>query len=726
MAQTRRTSSEYSASGSGSRSSISSEIKVEDEEKTKARGVIYGYVFSTWAAKFALLPSAAVGLMPILMYFMFGDIINAITKYYMTASGPNPYDPMDEIWDQTLKLIYVAIGTFIAKFLDTLLWIRIGSYLSTRLKDELFANMMRSDVTFFDVNPIGGVLTLLSEDSQQVQDAFGQVKGTQISNLAQFLFGIIMAFTYDWRMALIALCAIPFVGLIMGFLMPTIIKQSNIKFKFTASSMTIAEETLSSIRTVKGNNREDVEAHRFLKDSEGAAKAEVRIGYCIIGLVATIQLGMWGFSIINLWYGAGLVDKGDLLVGDMFSVFGFTMMGVLGVIMLQGTMQGEQKAIAAGARILKLAHYISDIPFEGGEIIDPFTGHIEFQNVSFKYPTRDVYVLKNVSFEIKPCQMGALVGHSGSGKSTIVQLLERFYDISEGVILLDGKDIKTLDPHWLHQRIGLVQQEPSLFIMSVEENIKYGAKTATHEQVVEAARIANAQGFIEKLDHKYDQQVGEKGSALSGGQRQRVAIARAVIKDPAILITDEATSALDADSERKVQIALDRVMENRTAVVVAHRLSTIRNAQVIYVFDAGEIKEIGTHDSLLKLNGYYYNLVRRQLAEAEEGKGGISRGSKRTSSSAAPPPAKKQSSAGDAAATKPTPTPTPAAKKPAPAPAKPSPDKKQKKPSKTKESSSAESDSDPGFKFASATVPVERDQVADESETASTSGDESS
>jgi ABC-type multidrug transport system fused ATPase/permease subunit len=291
------------------------------------------------------------------------------------------------------------------------------------------------------------------------------------------------------------------------------------------------------------------------------------------------------------------------------------MFGVMGILMLQGTMQGEQKVIAAGARILKLAEYKATVAFDGGDTINDFHGHIEFQNVSFKYPTRDVYVLKNVSFEIKPNQMGALVGHSGSGKSTCVQLIERYYDISEGVILLDGKDIKTLDLHWLHQKIALVQQEPTLFLLSVRENIKYGSRNATEQQVLAAAEVANARKFVEKLDHGFDQLVGEKGSSLSGGQRQRVAIARAVVKNPVILVTDEATSALDADSEKKVQLALDTVMAGRTAVVVAHRLSTIRNAHIIYVFDAGEIKESGTHETLLELQGTYYNLVKRQLTQ---------------------------------------------------------------------------------------------------------------
>jgi ABC-type multidrug transport system fused ATPase/permease subunit len=298
----------------------------------------------------------------------------------MTASTPNPYDPMDDILAASLKLCYVAIGTFVAKFLDTLLWIRIGSFLSRRLKDKLFSNMMRSDIAFFDVKAIGSLLTILSENSQQVEEGFGRMKGDQISNHAQFLFDIIMAFSYEWRMALISRCAVTFLSIVMGSMASVFLKQSGLQFKFTTASMTVAEETLGSIRTVKANNGEDVEAKRFLQDSEGAVKAKLVIGWCITGFTATVQVGMWGFAALNLWYGARLVEDGKLLAGDVFSVFGFTMMGVVGIILVQGTVQAEQKALAAGARILKLAQYVPDVPFDGGAIIDDFKGRIVIQN----------------------------------------------------------------------------------------------------------------------------------------------------------------------------------------------------------------------------------------------------------------------------------------------------------------------------------------------------------
>jgi ABC-type methionine transport system ATPase subunit len=325
----------------------------------------------------------------------------------------------------------------------------------------------------------------------------------------------------------------------------------------------------------------------------------------------------WVLMVGSMYWGGKMVQDGSMEPGDLFSIFGFELFGNFALIMLQTSLQAEQKAIASGGRILDYTEYRPAVNFSGGVKIEGFCGHIEFRNVSFKYPTRDVYVLRDVSFVIEPGQIGALVGHSGSGKSTCVQLLERFYDVTEGVILLDGRDIRELNPRWLHRRMALVSQEPILFQMSIRENVRYGKQKATDEDIQAAVVTANAAHFITKFEKGLETVVGEKGSTLSGGQRQRIAIARAVIRNPVVLITDEATSALDAASEKKVQLALDKVMEGRTAVVVAHRLSTIRNAHVIYVFDTGEIKEQGTHDELVQRKGWYYELVKRQLTATD-------------------------------------------------------------------------------------------------------------
>ncbi|KAK8841873.1 hypothetical protein M9Y10_026825 [Tritrichomonas musculus] len=617
--QVRRSSSEYSqSSGSISISTAKPKIAVDESEKKHARATIYKYVFSNWMACVGIIPSFALGAIPIFTFLIFGDIITPFTRYAIESmTKVDPFDPMPSLLKQIYYMIAVAVASGLCKVLDSFFWIRVGSNVATKLKNDLFTSMMKNDVTFFDTNPIGSLLTVLSEDAQDVENAFGHTKGTQFQNIGQFLMAIIMSFIKDWRLALICLCTIPVMAIVTAILIPGIIKYAQIKFQHVSKSMTMAEETLSSIRTVKGCNREDLDKKMFMKETIASAKAEHRIGAFLVGLIVSIQVVIWGTTIGILYYGATLVKKGKMDSGDLFSVYGYTMFGCMGIVMLLSSMQGEQKAITSGARILKLTSKEPSIPFEGGKKIENFKGHIEFKNVSFKYPTRDVYVLRNVSFEVKPGEMAALVGHSGSGKSTCVQLLERYYDAEGGVVLLDGEDIREIDPRWLHINIGLVQQEPSLFKMTIKENIKYGASNATDEEVYAAADIANARKFIEKLDHGFEQQVGDRGVDLSGGQRQRIAIARAVIKNPVILITDEATSALDSQSEKKVQYALDKVMQGRTAVVVAHRLSTIRNAHTIYVFDAGEIKEIGNHDSLVKLGGFYYNLVKRQMTQQE-------------------------------------------------------------------------------------------------------------
>jgi ABC-type multidrug transport system fused ATPase/permease subunit len=586
------------------------------EEEKKAKGHLYSILFSDCLAKIAVLPSLAIGSTPIFFYLVFGNFFNIIADKSM---------PLDDKWkDLTMCFIYfgfIVIADGILKIVNNLLWYRIGSKLSVRIRQDLFHAMMRSEVSFFDVNPVGGILTLLSEDAQLVQDAFGPAKAQQFSSIGQFLFGIILAYVYSWRFALITTAAIPVMFGGMGIFMPGIKRHSASKFAHVSASMTIAEEAVTGIRTVKTFNREEKDINRFMAEVEAGGRDEVAIVVFLSFGFTILWIVLWGSSIGNLYYGGRQVVDGKIDVGDLFAVFGFTLMGSFGVLNTQGTMQGEQKAIAAGARILKLSRHVPKVPFEGGEIIEDFKGHIEFRSVSFKYPARDVSVLADVSFEVQPGQMAAFVGHSGSGKSTIVQLLERFYDVTSGMILLDGRDIKSLDPRWLHRKIALVAQEPVLFRGTISENIRYGRRDATDAEVAAAAEIANAKKFIEKMTKGYDEPVGNKGGSLSGGQRQRIAIARAVITDPVILITDEATSALDAASEKKVQIALNKVMEHRTAVVVAHRLSTIRNAHTIYVFENGEIKETGTHEELLNMNGVYFHLVQRQLEKGETERG---------------------------------------------------------------------------------------------------------
>jgi ABC-type multidrug transport system fused ATPase/permease subunit len=570
-------------------------------------------LFSTWDTRIAVIPSALLGIPGIAYFAIISKAINELARGLLEES----YDPMDDLAIDAVWVFILALAQAICKFFDSFFWLRAGSAISVQIRKNLFAKMMQSEVTFFDVNPVGGILSLLSEDARFVQSAFGPVKGIQIQNLSGFLFAIIITFVYSWRIGLIYFGSLVAILLVAPLFLPGMDRHSKLKAEKVADTITIAEEAISSIRTVRGFNREDREIERFGESNRLAQHHERMVSIIMTSLIALMMTIVWGSIIALFYYGVTLVESHTFEIGDLLACFGFQMMGDFLLIAVMSSFSEEAKAIAAGARILKLTQHEPQIPFEGGIVLDEFFGHIQFMHVSFKYPTREAYVLKDVTFEVLSGQVAALVGHSGSGKSTCVQLIERFYDPSDGLILVDGCDITTLDPRWLHQKIALVAQEPVLFSGTIKENVLYGCRDASDEMIWRALETARARKFVQKFPKRENELVGEKGTSLSGGQRQRIAIARAIVKNPVVLITDEATSALDAKSEKKVQIALDQVMAGRTAIVVAHRLSTIRNAKIIYVFDAGEIKEQGTHEQLVGLGGCYFNLVHKQLSRDE-------------------------------------------------------------------------------------------------------------
>ena len=606
-------SSEYS----NSNNSITKNSPPTKEELKIAKSKIYSLLFKSNRAKIALIPSIILGLPSIALFVISGRALTALIRSLMDPS----YDGLHQNFIYAMIMLGISVFIGICKYVDSYCWMQCGSELSISIRKELFSKLMKTEITFFDINPIGGILTLLSEDAQKVQDSFGPTKGTQIANLATFLGGVIGTYVYNWKIGLIFTASLFVIIVFVMLLFPCIGKQMQKKFMYLESEMTIAEESISSIRIVRSFNREETEISRFHEKNELSQKHEKNASLMITVLMIGCISIIWASILGSMYYAATMVDKhkDGFEIGDLLCIFGFLLNGSMAIIGLTQTGDSEEKAIESGARILKLIEYHPKIQFEGGQTIENFKGEIEFRNVSFKYPTRDSYVLQNVSFIIKPGQMGALVGHSGSGKSTCIQLIERFYDVTEGYIFLDGVDITTIDPRWIHNKIGLISQEPILFNVSIKDNILYGKMDSTEEQIFEAAEIANARKFIEKLAKGFDTVVGEKGSLLSGGQKQRIAIARAVIRDPVILMADEATSALDAGSEKKVQNALNKVMKNRTSLIVAHRLSTIKNSDVIYVFDSGQIKESGNHNELLALKGFYYNLVFKQLNFSEKG-----------------------------------------------------------------------------------------------------------
>ncbi|CAJ0913935.1 1048_t:CDS:2, partial [Entrophospora sp. SA101] len=384
----------------------------------------------------------------------------------------------------------------------------------------------------------------------------------------------------------------------------------------------VAEQVLSGIRTVVAFGGEQREIQRYISKLEIAYKFGKRKSI-VNGLgMGFMLIAMFGSYGLAFWYGSILIVNGEENGGDILNAFFAVMIGAFSIGNAAPYLSSVSNALGAAAKIYKIIDRVPmiDSSADKGKKFakSEFKGFIEFKNINFSYPSRpDVQVLKDFNLTIEPGQTVALVGSSGSGKSTIVSLIERFYDPLEGEILLDGINIKDINIKSLRTQIGMVGQEPVLFPETIKQNIIWGAdpddvKEPSLDEIIEICKRSNAHDFIDELPDKYNTLVGEKGSLISGGQKQRIAIARALIKDPPILLLDEATSALDTESEGLVQEALDKASTNRTTIVIAHRLSTIKNADKIVVMSKGEIKEIGKHDELIERGGLYYGLVKAQ------------------------------------------------------------------------------------------------------------------
>jgi ABC-type multidrug transport system fused ATPase/permease subunit len=383
-----------------------------------------------------------------------------------------------------------------------------------------------------------------------------------------------------------------------------------------ASANVIVEETLQSINIVKAFTSELTEVLRYRKSLDKVVKVALKSATYRGAFISFIIFAMFGGIVAVLWYGASLVQEGSMSVGDLLSFVLYTTF-IGGSIAGLGDLYGQiQKAIGASERVMEILQEEEEFKIEAKEKIH-LQGAIQFENVKFSYPTRkDVQVLKNLNLSVGAGEKIALVGHSGAGKSTIIQLLMRFYPLGSGQIKVDDQNIESLSITGYRQNIGIVPQEIILFGGSIRENIAYGKPNASDEEIIAAAEKANAWLFIKDFPEGLDTLVGERGVKLSGGQRQRIAIARAILKDPKILILDEATSSLDAESENLVQQALDELMKNRTTIIIAHRLATIRKVDKIFVLKEGQISEQGSHQELLESeNGTYSNLVKLQLQD---------------------------------------------------------------------------------------------------------------
>ncbi|CAH9146833.1 unnamed protein product [Cuscuta epithymum] len=562
--------------------------------------------------------AVAYGVTQPLMTVIFGQLINS----FGTVASPHVVRVISKL---SLKFVYLAIGSGIASFLQMSCWVVTGERQAARIRGLYLRAILRQDIAFFDTETTAGeVIGRMSGDTILIQEAMSDKVGKFIQFISTFIGGFIIAFTKGWLLALVLCCCIPVVVLaagVMAWIMTTMSSRGQSAY---AKAGNVVEQTVGGIRTVASFNGEKRSINKYDRELDVAYRCTAKQG-----LVSGLGLGVILFVIFSsyalaVWYGAKMIMHHGYKGGDVINVMISIMMGGMAL----GQTSPSLNAFASGqAAAYKMFETIRrkpsiDASDTSGVTLEDVRGEIELRDVYFRYPARpDVQIFSGFSLLIPSGKTAALVGQSGSGKSTVISLLERFYDPHAGEVLLDNVNLKRFKLKWLREQMGLVSQEPILFTTTLKENIAYGKENATEAEIRTAIELANAAKFIDKLPKGLETMAGEHGTQLSGGQKQRIAIARAILKNPKILLLDEATSALDAESERIVQEALDRVKSNRTTVVVAHRLTTIRNADLIAVVQSGKLVEQGTHDELIgDPNGAYSQLVRMQQGSNHGGK----------------------------------------------------------------------------------------------------------
>jgi len=494
----------------------------------------------------------------------------------------------------------------------------LGERVTADIRNAVYSHVVQQSPEFFETTKTGEVLSRLTTDTTLIQSVVGTSISMALRNVLLFLGGLVMLFVTSPKLSSII------IGLLVLTVLPIVIfgrrvrKLSRDSQDRVADASAMAGEILNAMPTVQAFTHEGLEAKRFGGSVEGAFNTAMRRIQARAFLTMLAIVLVFGTIVFVLWLGAHAVLEGTMTGGDLgqFILYASIVAGAIGA--LSEVMGEAQRAAGATERLLELLAVRSDIQNPAQpQALPPRAANgaaLSLSEVSFSYPSRpDTLALDHVTLDIKPGETVAVVGPSGAGKTTLFQMLLRFYDPQSGAIRLDGTDIRLLDLHTLRGAIGIVPQDTVIFSADAMENIRYGRADATDQEVIQAARLAAAHEFIERLPNGYKSFLGERGVRLSGGQRQRIAIARALLKNPPLLLLDEATSALDAESERLVQGALEAAMVGRTTIIIAHRLATVQRADRIIVMEDGKIVETGTHQSLVALGGIYANLAALQF-----------------------------------------------------------------------------------------------------------------
>lgn len=586
------------------------------------KGSIVWYLFTT-------LMAIAFSVISLGMLFPFMQLLFKVNTSATEVTSQSKNDLMRWVNEHLTELIKVdplyALGVVCLMIIVSILLKNLFLYLAartmgpmknaivTRIRTEMYDKILKLPIGYFTEQRKGDLMSRMTTDLWEVEySVVGALEGW-VKDPLSILINLGVLLYISPKLTIVILVCLPIMGIAIGRVSRSLKKQSQRVADKNSETLSTIDETLGGLRVIKAFNVEQKLKTKFGDISDDLLHARNQIGYKRD--LASPMSEIMGVSIFAgiLWFGGSQILKGGI---DMNGALFLTYMGLFYNIIdpaksISTAFSNMQKGSAAIGRIEEVLNAPVTVDDNiNGRKIENFTGSIEFKNVSFLYD--DITILKNINLKIEKGKTIALVGSSGAGKSTLADLIPRFHDVSSGEILVDGINIKDYSLFSLRKLISIVTQEPILFNNSIANNIALGMDNASMNEIIEAAKIANAHAFIEKKEDGYDTNIGDRGSKLSGGERQRLTIARAVLKNPPILILDEATSSLDTESERLVQDAINNLMNNRTSIVIAHRLSTIRHADEIIVLQKGEIVERGTHDGLISQNGFYKRLVEMQ------------------------------------------------------------------------------------------------------------------